>query len=99
LKKKIEIKKSISVVVIIIAKFLIVLMIIFIFAIIFKNNKMSLEKQTELKIKEDNKVSKLDKKTSNYAKVSKWKQKSDFNKFSSIIILIYLFSYKNCIKY
>lgn len=31
---------------------------------------MSLEKQTKLKIKENNKASKLDKKSSNYVKVS-----------------------------
>jgi len=70
IEKKIGIKKSISTAVIIIAIFLIVLMIIFIFIIIFKNSKMSIEKQLELKIKENSKISKLDKKSSNYVKVS-----------------------------
>ena len=68
-----EIKKSISLAVIIIAIFLIIFMIVFIFVIIFKNNKMSLEKQIELKIKENSKVSKVsesNKKEVNYIKVS-----------------------------
>ena len=72
MKKKIEIKKSISIAVIIIAIFLIILMIIFILLIIFKKNKMSLEKQIESKIKENSKVSKSNKKgaNANYIKVS-----------------------------
>ena len=68
-----EIKKSISLAVIIIAIFLIIFMIVFILVIIFKNNKMSLEKQIELKIKENSKVSKVsesNKKEVNYIKVS-----------------------------
>jgi len=43
-------------------------LIIFIFVTIFKNSKMSIEKQIKLKIKVNNKVSKLDKKSSNYVK-------------------------------
>ena len=70
IEKKIEIKKSISLAVIIIAIFLIILMIIFILVIIFKNNKMSLENQIESKIKENIKVSKSNKKSVNYIKVS-----------------------------
>ena len=68
--KAIEIKKSISLAVIIIAIFLIIFMIVFILVIIFKNNKMSLEKQIELKIKENSKVSKSNNKDVNYLKVS-----------------------------
>jgi hypothetical protein len=68
--KAIEIKKSISLAVIIIAIFLIIFMIVFIFVIIFKKNKMSLEKQIELKIKENSKVSKSNNKDVNYLKVS-----------------------------
>jgi hypothetical protein len=45
-------------------------MIIFIFVIILKNNKMSLEKQIESKVKENIKVSRSNKKGANYIKVS-----------------------------
>jgi hypothetical protein len=70
--KKIEIKKNISIAVIIIAIFLIIFFIIFILVIIFKNNKVSLEKQLESKIKENIKISKSkpNKKDSNYVKVA-----------------------------
>ena len=66
----IGIKKNISLAVIIIAIFLIICMIVFILVIIFKNNKMTLEKQIELKIKENIKESKLNQKDVNYIKVS-----------------------------
>lgn len=68
--EKFEIKKNISLIVIIIAIFLIILMIIFILVIIFKNNQMTLEKQIELKIRENSKIQKLKKKDANYIKVS-----------------------------
>ena len=70
IEKAIKIKKSISLVVIIIGIFLIIFMIVFILVIILKNNKMSLEKQIELKFKEKIKASKSNKKDTNYIKVS-----------------------------